>query len=236
VRRRLASEGGFGVVELLIAMTVLVIAVMALVAGLDSGMVALRRAADASTAAAVADKQMEAYRALPNCAIYLDPLLIPSSGAYVTDPAHSSAQVTAPPESLNGSSCTTPPSPSLTLLTDAQQQLPGADGRSYWVDTYMVYWRPITHTTVTRQSSVDQKADLPVSGNTLNDFRVVKADSTIWLWDGAQWVRVSDSVVKKVTLVVHNPDNTKTLIRETSTFTPPTGCNNGTYGSVSVGC
>ena len=33
---------------------------------------------------------------------------------------------------------------------------------------------------------------------------------------------------KKVTLVVHNADNTKTLIRETSTFTPPTGCNNRT--------
>ena len=41
---------------------------------------------------------------------------------------------------------------------------------------------------------------------------------------------------KKVTLVVHNADNTKTFIRETSTFTPPTGCNNGTYGPVSAGC
>ncbi len=72
VRRRLASQGGFGVVELLIAMTVMVVAIMALVAVLNSGMVTLRRAADASTAAAVADKQMEAYRALPNCAIHLD--------------------------------------------------------------------------------------------------------------------------------------------------------------------
>ena len=79
MRRRLASEGGFGVVELLIAMTVMVVAVMALVAVLNSGMVTLRRAADASTAAAVADTQMEAYRALPNCAIHLDPATLPAA-------------------------------------------------------------------------------------------------------------------------------------------------------------
>ena len=93
MRRRLATEGGFGVVELLIAMTVMVVAIMALVAVLNSGMVTLRRAADASTAAAVADKQMEAYRALPNCAIYLDPATIPASGAYIADPAYSSDAV-----------------------------------------------------------------------------------------------------------------------------------------------
>ena len=46
-------------------MTVMVVAVMALVAVLNSGMVTLRRAADASTAAAVADKQMEGYRTVP---------------------------------------------------------------------------------------------------------------------------------------------------------------------------
>ena len=38
---------------------------------------------------------------------------------------------------------------------------------------------------------------------------------------------------KKVTLVVRNADNTKMFIRETSTFTPPTGC---TYGPASAGC
>ena len=43
------------------------------------------------------------------------------------------------------------------------------------------------------------------------------------------------TAAKNVTLVVRNPDNTKTLIRETSTFTPPTGCNNGPSRPVSVG-
>jgi type II secretory pathway pseudopilin PulG len=183
LRRRLASEGGFGVVELLIAMTVMVVAVMALVAVLNSGMVTLRRAADASTAGAVADKQMEAYRALPNCAIHLDPATIPPGGAYVADPAYSSTQVTTNVP-LFGSTCTvTPAGP----LKNAQQALTGADGRSYNVDTFIV-------------------------------------------------AVTTPGAAKKVTLVVHNADNTKTLIRETSTFTPPTGCNNGTHGPVSVGC
>jgi type II secretory pathway pseudopilin PulG len=189
VRRRLANEGGFGVVELLIAMTVMVIAIMALVAGLQSGMVALRRAADTSTAAAVADKQMERYRALPNCAIYLD--AIPATTPYTSDAAYpgvTQTNVTTPAPLVGSSPCTVIPH---VELRSAQQTLTGADNRSYNVDTYIV-------------------------------------KSTV----------AGDPAVKKVTLVVRNADNTKTLTRETSTFTPPTGCNNdATKGQpVSVGC
>ncbi len=164
-------------------MTVMVVAIMALVAVLNSGMVTLRRAADASTAAAVADKQMEAYRALPNCAIHLDPATLPGSAAYIGDPAWSSTQstTTAP---LFGSTCPVTSAATPTRLKDAQQTLLGADNRSYNVDTYIV-------------------------------------------------AVTTPGAAKKVTLVVHNADNTKTFIRETSTFTPPTGC---TYEPASAGC
>ena len=67
VSTRVREESGFGLVELLIAMTVMVVGITALVAGMSSGMVAVKRAGDESTAAALADTQMEAYRALPNC-------------------------------------------------------------------------------------------------------------------------------------------------------------------------
>lgn len=61
--RRLANtEAGFGLIELLIAMTVMVIAIMAIVAGFSSGMVALNRASQASTAATLADIKMEGFR------------------------------------------------------------------------------------------------------------------------------------------------------------------------------
>src|SRR5688572_21699341 len=61
---RLRSEGGFGLVELLIAMVVTMIAVMGLVAALSSSHVSLLRASRISTAAAVASAELETFRAL----------------------------------------------------------------------------------------------------------------------------------------------------------------------------
>ena len=79
ISSRVREESGFGLVELLIAMTIMVVGITALVAALSSGMVTLNRAAKASTAAAVADIQMEALRALkytsitPTCPNAADP-------------------------------------------------------------------------------------------------------------------------------------------------------------------
>ncbi len=60
--RRARQDEGFGLVELLIAMTILSIGIMAIAAGFSSGMVALNRASKTSTAGAIADQKMEAYR------------------------------------------------------------------------------------------------------------------------------------------------------------------------------
>ena len=185
VPTRARKEAGMGLVELLIAMTVMAIGISAIVAGFSSGIFAVKRAGDASTAAAVADKQMEAYRALPNCAIYLDSATIPASGTYVSDSAYSATQITSNTPLIGSAPCSATPG---ATLTDAEQPLTGADGKSYNVDTYIV-------------------ASSAVSG----------------------------SLAKKVTLVVRNSDNTKTFLRESSTFAPPTGCNNPS-GSVSSGC
>jgi prepilin-type N-terminal cleavage/methylation domain-containing protein len=147
---RVRDEAGFGLVELLIAMTVMAIGISAIVAGMSSGFIAVNRARDASTAAAVADKQMEAYRALPNCAIYLDSGTIPGSGAYVNQTGvYSASQIVAgasltAPLRSSASPCPTPP----TTARNAHQQLTGADGRSYWVDTYMVESTPFTGSVV----------------------------------------------------------------------------------------
>jgi Tfp pilus assembly protein PilV len=64
ISTRMREETGFGLVELLVAMTVMVVGITALVAALSSGMVALQRAEQSSTAAAVSDIQMEGYRKL----------------------------------------------------------------------------------------------------------------------------------------------------------------------------
>src|SRR5947207_3444492 len=61
---RVRGEAGFGLIELLIAMTVMVIGISAIVAGFSSSILALGRASHVATAGTLADKQMEAYRAL----------------------------------------------------------------------------------------------------------------------------------------------------------------------------
>lgn len=59
---KLRREDGIGLVELLIALLVLNIGIFATLAAFTSGALAIRRASHTSTAAAIADQQMEKYR------------------------------------------------------------------------------------------------------------------------------------------------------------------------------
>src|SRR3954447_19635127 len=72
VRVRLRSDAGFGLIELLMAMVMLNIGILAIVAAFNSGMFALNRASKLSTASALADSQMELYRAITYSSIALD--------------------------------------------------------------------------------------------------------------------------------------------------------------------
>jgi type II secretory pathway pseudopilin PulG len=63
--RRLRAEEGMGLVELLVAMLVLTIALLALLAGYGSAFTSLRLASQKTTASELANSQMELYRALP---------------------------------------------------------------------------------------------------------------------------------------------------------------------------
>src|SRR5690348_10571473 len=94
VFRRLRREAGFGLIELLMAMTILNVGILAVVAGFNSGIVALRRSGAISTGTVLADKQMELYRALTYGSIALDPSSIPATTPYTSDPAWASTQVT----------------------------------------------------------------------------------------------------------------------------------------------
>jgi type II secretory pathway pseudopilin PulG len=85
MRGHLRDEAGFGLVELLIAMVVLQIALLALVGAFSAGSVALGRASHVSTAVELANQQMELYRSMPYDAIGLDTAGAPTTGAYVAD-------------------------------------------------------------------------------------------------------------------------------------------------------
>ncbi len=127
--RTLRRESGFGLIELLMAMTILSVGLLAVVAAFSSGIISLNRASRITTAAVLADGQMELYRALTYTSIRLEPTSIPSSAPYTTDSAYSGSQVTAtcagPPDECNASRVAT-----------------GADRKSYRIDTYIVSTTP----------------------------------------------------------------------------------------------
>ena len=78
--KRIRDEAGFGLVELLIAMTIMSIGIFAVVAGFSSSIETNRRASKASTAGAIADKEMEGFRRLAYTAIAdppVDPTVTP---------------------------------------------------------------------------------------------------------------------------------------------------------------
>ena len=66
---RLRSDSGFGLVELVIAMTVMSVGIFAVVAGFSAGFGSINRASKASTAGTVADVAMESFRRLPYSSI-----------------------------------------------------------------------------------------------------------------------------------------------------------------------
>ncbi len=127
---RLRRDDGFGLVELLMAMTILNVAILAVVAAFSSGMVSLRRAGKLATAAAIADTQMELYRGLTYDAIYLDTTSYNGADAtYKGDLA------------LSGSPAPTPVTAACAGVPPAcnpSRSVTGPDRRSYRVDSYIV--------------------------------------------------------------------------------------------------
>ena len=125
----LRRNGGFGLLELLLAMTMLNIGLLAVVAAFSSGIVSINRAGKITTAAVLADGQMELYRALTYTNIELDASTIPATVPYTTDLAYSASQVTG--------TCTGIPNE-----CNASRQVTGADGKPYRIDTYIVSTTP----------------------------------------------------------------------------------------------
>src|ERR1044072_5387019 len=80
VRARLRAEQGFGLIELLMAMVMLNVGILAIVGAFNSGIFALNRASRVTTASALADSQMELYRALTYSVIAVDSDSVAAAG------------------------------------------------------------------------------------------------------------------------------------------------------------
>ena len=128
--RALVNERGFGLVELLIAMTILNVGILAIVAAFNSGIISLQRAGTLSTAAALADTQMELYRAATYDAIYLDTSSYEAADpTYKGDRAH---EGTPTPTVVTGTCAGLPPH------CMPSREVVGPDRRRHRIDTYIV--------------------------------------------------------------------------------------------------
>jgi uncharacterized protein (TIGR02598 family) len=101
MRARVRKSAGFGMIELVCAMSVMSVGIMAVFAMFHSGLVQIRHASNVSTAAALAESEIEKYRAVQFDNIGLVDSAVSSADAtYKADVAYKADSVTT---TLNGS-------------------------------------------------------------------------------------------------------------------------------------
>jgi type II secretory pathway pseudopilin PulG len=209
---RAREEKAFGLIELLFAMVMLNVGILALVATFQSGALAIGRSAYASNASAVADKTMEVYRALENKAIYL------------SAPAGGGSDVSGYPNGI----------PNSTSSWYSKYQ---GDTAAYGAVAYYNYTSPSTNSPlwVTDSTTGSGYVPIPASSSTYLPSGLVpnptKAVQMVVGPDGQSYpvfiyiIMVqpngSSGWVKQVTVVVHDPRNsTLILARQSSLFDP----------------
>jgi Tfp pilus assembly protein PilV len=145
VHLRARDESGFGLLELLMAMVMLNVGILAILAAFSSGNTALARASRVSTAGALANKQMEVYRGLK-----YDNILFTTSewnsaiadSSYTADTVYQQNMASpVSPKALVGTVSTCPANVPATA-SDPSYTTTGADRRSYRVDTYLYFDTP----------------------------------------------------------------------------------------------
>jgi type II secretory pathway pseudopilin PulG len=209
---RAREEKAFGLIELVIAMVMLNVGILALVATFQSGALAIGRSAYSSNATVVADKTMEVYRALQNKAIYL------------SAPAGGGADVAGYPNGI--------PNSTSTWYTKYQ-----GDTAAYGGVTYYNYSSPATNSPlwVTDSTTGSGYVPIPASSSAFLPAGLVpdptKAVQMVVGPDGQSYpvftyiIMVkpngTSGYVKQVTVVVRNPRNsTLILARQSSLFDP----------------
>jgi len=145
VHLRARDESGFGMLELLMAMVMLNVGILAIVAAFSSGNAALARANRISTAGALANKQMEIYRGLKYDNIVFVTTEWNSAVAdstYTADTVYQQNMASPVAPKALVPSVSTCPANVPTTACDPSYTTTGADHRSYRVDTYLYFDTP----------------------------------------------------------------------------------------------
>ena len=124
------DAAGFGLIELVLAMFVLTIALFALVAALTAGTIAMKRASNVSTSTALANTQLELYRASTWDDIRLNTDLVNATDSTYRTEASWSSQIT-------DNAC----SSALPACIPSRSAV-AADGKTYRIDTYITWLTP----------------------------------------------------------------------------------------------
>jgi type II secretory pathway pseudopilin PulG len=240
-----------GLIELLIAMVILNVGLFAVVGVFNGATVAMSRAATISAATAVADKQIEIYRSLSNCAIWLDadPADTPAGtmGANATNtfPVKGSGSLYEADTSSYTNSFATTGSPNYTPAPAAVtffDKSAGANGMG------ILPWATSATTAAVTPNVAPSctPSGLPnqvLAGSQLSDtstppWPAIRAVQQIAGPDGVKyWVytyiiilqanygaTLDGAFMKQVTVVVRDPVNqAKVLARQTSLFDPLMG-------------
>ncbi len=224
---RARDESGFGMLELLIAMVVLNVGLFALVGAFNASTVAIRRAGDKAAATAVADKQMEVYRGLGSCAIWLDSVLMPAAGSTYA-PATSSPQVAYWNSGASANSQYWATDGVTTANVASQTNLASCAWKSQ--GSANAYTLPLTATTGANNATTGIDSLGLVTPPTSASISAVKPVQTIAGPDGVNYTvytyvifvqPTSGEYAKQVTVAVYDPRNTaRVLVRETSVFDP----------------
>ena len=132
-------------IEMTIALTLLVIAIGALMSIYASNIVSLRHASTEGTALTLAERQMETYKTLPYDDVRLNTATIPSSSTDPYETAHSSDDtIPASTGQVSGgtvtsTACNAPTGPQAECTV---QLWTGPDGKNYRVDSYIASGNP----------------------------------------------------------------------------------------------
>jgi type II secretory pathway pseudopilin PulG len=138
--RPASREAGFGLVELLIAMTMLSLGILAVFGAFLSSETAIRRASENTTAMTIADSTIEPFFSVRNTQIGLTAAaLTAADSTHKADAAYKAADV-------DGDSILNEAGEAVTLASSTfapTSTVTGADGRSYRVDLYLS-WRAVS--------------------------------------------------------------------------------------------
>lgn len=127
------DEGGLGVVELVIAVVMITIALLALMAAYDQAFFSLHNSARKTAAATLAQRQLQLYEALPYASLGLSSSLLSTAKSSDTYYSTDEAALTPTGTDVTNGGCTT----TVAQCEPVQTSVKGSDGLNYRIETFI---------------------------------------------------------------------------------------------------